>query len=293
MRVTEKAYAKINLFLDVLRRREDGFHDILSVMHSVSLADIINVNADYADQTHITITTDSQELSVDSSNLVYKAAEKYLNYFGIKANVSIQLEKNIPIGAGLGGGSSDAAATLRALNKVFHKADIDQLVELASELGSDVPFCILGGTSVCVDRGENFYQLPTTPRFDFVIAIGESRVSTPKAYASLDDLYNNFLSPRDPMVHGYAQRIGDMIENDTYDIPNYNIFEDVVKVEEILKIKEIMIKNEAEYALMSGSGPSVFGQFADSNKANNACDKLIEAGFTAFVCHSVYPEVDI
>ena len=183
MRITEKAYAKINLFLDVLRRREDGFHDILSVMHSVSLADIINVDAFYAEQTHITIATDSKELSVDSSNLIYKAVEKYLGYFEFNANVSIYLEKNIPIGAGLGGGSSDAAATLRALNKIFCKADIDQLLELASELGSDVPFCVLGGTSVCVGRGESFHQLDTTPTFDFVIAIASCCQFTPPIIA--------------------------------------------------------------------------------------------------------------
>ena len=237
MTVCEKAYAKINLFLDVTARRDDGFHDILSVMHSVSLADLISVDADYSDETRILLSTDSSDLSPDSSNLAYKAAEKYLDYFGIKADVSIRLEKHIPIGAGLGGGSSDAAATLRALNRIFNKADTEQLIELASELGSDVPFCVVGGASVCVGRGETFNQLSTTQKFDFVIAIGEGRISTPKAYAALDELYNNFLSPRDPMVHSYAQRIVDMMENDAFDIPHYNVFEDVIKLDEISKIK--------------------------------------------------------
>ena len=185
------------------------------------------------------------------------------------------------------------AATLRALNKIFCKADIDQLLELASELGSDVPFCVLGGTSVCVGRGESFHQLYTTPTFDFVIAIGDSRVSTPKAYAALDMLYNNFHSSRDTVVHQYAQRIAEMIENNIFDIPNYNIFEDVVKLEEIPRIKEIMAKNGAEYTLMSGSGPSVFGKFNDGEKAKAVCEKLLDDGYTAFVCYSVYPEVDI
>ena len=293
MTVCEKAYAKINLFLDVTARRDDGFHDILSVMHSVSLADLISVDADYSDETRILLSTDSSDLSPDSSNLAYKAAEKYLDYFGIKADVSIRLEKHIPIGAGLGGGSSDAAATLRALNRIFKKADTEQLIELASELGSDVPFCVVGGASVCVGRGETFNQLSTTQKFDFVIAIGEGRISTPKAYAALDELYNNFLSPRDPMVHSYAQRIVDMMENDAFDIPHYNVFEDVIKLDEISKIKEIMIKNEAEYTLMSGSGPSVFGRFKSRPDCERALEILKSNGFSAFMCHSVYPEVNI
>ena len=293
MAVCEKAYAKINLYLDVTGRRDDGFHDILSVMHSVSLADTINVDADYSDATHIVLTTNSPELSVDSSNLIYKAAEKYLRYFDINANVAIHLEKNIPIGAGLGGGSSDAAATIRALNRVFRKADTDQLIELASELGSDVPFCVLGGMSVCVGRGEVFTQLSTSEKMNFVIAIGDTRISTPKAYAALDELYDNFKSARDPKVHKNIQRIIGMLESDTLDIPYYNIFEDVTKIDEIAKIKETMRKNKAEYTLMSGSGPSVFGKFANNDDAKRACDALKINGFSAFVCHSVYPEEDI
>ena len=293
MTVYEKAYAKINLFLDVTARRDDGFHDILSVMHSVSLADLISVDADYSDETCIRLTTDSSEISADSSNLAYKAAEKYFDYFGIKAEVSIHLEKHIPIGAGLGGGSSDAAATLRALNRIFKKADTEQLIELASELGSDVPFCLIGGMAVCVGRGERFNRLSTTQQYDFVIAIGEGRISTPKAYAELDELYDNFLSPRESLVHSYAQRIVDMIDKDTLDIPHYNVFEDVVKLDEISKIKEIMKKNEAEYVLMSGSGPSVFGRFRNSQDAEHALQVLKNNGFSAFICHSVYPEVSI
>ena len=293
MTVRETACAKINLYLDVTGRRDDGFHDILSVMHSVSLADIINVDANYADRIRINLTTNFTELSVDSDNLIYKAAEKYLRYFDIKANVNIHLEKNIPIGAGLGGGSSDAAATLRALNRIFCKADTEQLVELASELGSDVPFCVLGGMSVCVGRGEMFTQLSTSDKMDFVIAIGESRVSTPKAYAALDELYDNFKTARNPEVHKNTQRIIGMLETDDLDIPNFNIFEDVTKLNEIAKIKELMTKSKAEYTLMSGSGPSVFGKFASSCDAECACETLRNNGFFAFVCHSVYPEENL
>ncbi len=279
MTVFEKAYAKINLFLDVTGRREDGFHDILSVMHSVSLADTVSIDAEYSDELTISLNSDSPELPSDKNNLVYRAAEKYLTHFGINANVSIHLEKHIPIGAGLGGGSSDAAATLRALNRIFRKADTEQLIELASELGSDVPFCVVGGIAVCRGRGEKIGRAENaTPRV-FVVAIGEERISTPKAFAELDKKYNDF------KFNSYAPR-GDLHKP-------YNIFESVTNICEITKIKETMIKNGAEYSLMSGSGPSVFGEFKNVCDADDACINLHNNGFSAFVCHSVYLEGDI
>ena len=293
MTLTEKAFAKINLYLDVLGRRDDGFHDILSVMHSVSLADTLTVSVEASDATEITVVTDDPSLPNDDGNIVYRAVRAYLSYFNITAKVKVSIDKIIPIGAGLGGGSSDAAATLRVMNRAFGKADTDQLVDLASELGSDVPFCLFGGMSVCVGRGEMFDQLSISEKMYFVIAIGESRISTPKAYATLDELYDNFKAARNPDVHKNAQRITDMLEGGTLDIPNFNIFEDVVKIDDITKIKEIMIKNGADYTLMSGSGPSVFGRFAESAYAENTCEALISSGYTAFVCHSVYPEVEV
>ena len=293
MILTEMAFAKINLYLDVLGRREDGFHDILSVMHSVSLADTINVSAEASDVTEITLATNDSSLPVDESNIVYRAAGAYLSYFNIDAKVKVTIDKIIPIGAGLGGGSSDAAATLRALNRIFHRADKDQLLEIASALGSDVTFCLLGGLAVCVGRGEIVNQLPASEKRNFVIAIGESRVSTPKAYAALDEMYDNFEAARNHDVHKNTHRIANMLESDVLDIPNYNIFENVIKTDEIEKIKEIMTKNGAERVLMSGSGPSVFGKFADSSHADDACRALVDSSYTAFVCHSVYPEVKV
>lgn len=293
MTVTEKAYAKINLYLDVLGRRDDGFHDILSVMHSVDLHDTLTLSFVESEQTEIKITTNIKDLPVGEDNLVYRAVSKYLSYFSISVKVEIYIEKNIPIGAGLGGGSSDAAATLRALNRVFKKADLEQLIELASELGSDVPFCVVGGLCVCESKGEMFTPISGADNMIFVIAIGDSRVSTPKAYAALDDIYNNFtvaMSEQDLKNH---QKIIDRLNNVGSEIPCYNIFEQVVSFNEISKIKEIMIKNGAEYALMSGSGPSVFGRFSDYDSAKDACLLLQKNGYTAFACRSVYPEVNI
>lgn len=273
MTVTEQAYAKINLFLDVLGRRDDGFHEIYSIMHSVSLSDNLIVTAELSTETNITIETETDELRKDKSNLVYQAVEKYLSYYNIHAKVAVRLEKHIPIGAGLGGGSSDAAATLRALNKIFNLATESELVKISSEIGSDVPFCIAGGLAECTGRGEIIKPLLDIDKMNFVIAIGSQRVSTPKAFAVLDEKYHNF----DLSLYSPAEYSG----------KPYNIFESVIINYEIIEIKEIMKKNGAEYTLMSGSGPSVFGVYADMDSAERAKQKLIENGFSAFTANSV------
>lgn len=272
MTVNEKAYAKINLFLDVTGRRDDGFHDILSVMHSVSLCDEIILTAYASDKTSIIMTTNISDLSVGEDNLVYRAVETYLSTFGINANVTIHLEKSIPIGAGLGGGSTDGAAALRAMNKIFGLAGDDELLVISGELGSDLPFCLVGGTMICRGRGEKMTRPGKSPNLIFVIAIGDERVSTPKAYAALDMKYNNFA----PASYIPKLNTDEM----------YNIFENVTKNEEIEEIKKLMIKNGAERTLMSGSGPSVFGVFADFCSASKAKEILSKNGFTAFVATS-------
>lgn len=291
MTVYEKAYAKINLYLDVLGRRDDGFHDILSLMHSVSLCDALTLSCTESDSTEITITTNDPELPTDRSNIVYSAVETYLNYFGINAKVNIYLEKRIPVGAGLGGGSSDAAATLRALNRVYHKADIDQLYDMAAELGSDVPFCISGGLCVCVSRGEMFTPVSICDEACFVISIGKERISTPKAYAALDRMYDDFKVGMSDEAVANNEKIINLLNGREKNIPVYNIFEQVIRLDEIDTIKEIMTKSGAEFVLMSGSGPSVFGKFSNSFAAETACESLNKAGFSAYSCHSVYPEV--
>jgi len=191
--VLEKANAKINLFLDVTSRREDGFHDIKSVMQSVSLCDYIKLNAELSEVIEISITTNLSDLPLDENNLVYKSAAKYLKHFDITAKIDIDLEKHIPVGAGLGGGSSDAAATLRALNKIFGLATQTELLSMAAELGSDVPFCLVGGTAICTGRGERMEKIQGN-NYNLVISIGNERVSTPKAYSMLDIKYSNFSS---------------------------------------------------------------------------------------------------
>lgn len=292
MIITETAFAKINLYLDVLGCRNDGFHDIFSLMHSVSLSDDVTVGAEPAQNIEISLITNVPSLPVDESNLAYRAVKSYLSYFNIKAKINLTIEKNIPIGAGLGGGSSDAAAALRAMNRLFGKADRDQLLSIASDLGSDVPFCLVGGLAACTGRGERIFSLQQAEPMSFVVAIGESRISTPKAYAALDLLYDKFKAS-DKAEHYSDSRVAEMVSCGNLDLPSYNIFEQVVNSREIDEIKEIMKKNGAEFTLMSGSGPSVFGRFSNIALADEACGELIDKGYTAFVCHSVYPEVEI
>ena len=282
MTVSEKAYAKINLYLDVTARREDGFHDIESLMHSVDLCDIVIISSSESERTEISITTNDPELPTDSGNIVYRAITNYLSFFDRTARVEVNIEKKIPVGAGLGGGSSDAAAALRAMNRIYGLASRDQLYEIASGLGSDVPFCLRGGICLCHGRGEQITSVSSSECMTFVIAIGERRVSTPKAYAALDEKYSFFKEKKEIIS-----------STDIADFPRFNIFEQVIDFDEIDKIKENMIKNGAEYTLMSGSGPSVFGEFKKQAHAEEACDLLLKSGFSAFVCHSVYPEVNI
>ncbi len=291
MTVTEKAYAKINLYLDVLGRRDDGFHDILSVMHSVNLSDAVTVSYESSDTTEITVTSSSPEVPTDKSNIVYRVAEKYLAAYELYGKIHIHIEKKIPIGAGLGGGSSDGAATLRALYRIFGKGNLPELLEISCSVGSDLPFCLLGGMFLCGGRGEKLKKLSFTPNFNFVIAIGKERISTPTAYSRLDKLNNNYVNYQGtPESQMYKKMICDMANNSDVSLPNYNAFEQVTDIDDVLKIKETMTKNGAETVLMSGSGPSVFCYCKDSRESEQIRSALERCGFESFATNSVYPE---
>ena len=280
--VKEFANAKINLFLDVTSKRGDGFHNIKSVMQSVSLCDTLFVSATASDKTEIVISSNLSELQNDENNLIYRSAKKYLVNFSKNAEVKITLEKNIPIGAGLGGGSTDAAATLRAMNKIFGLASEGELLSLAAEIGSDVPFCLIGGTTLCEGRGEILTPLDFDKTIYYVIAIGEERVSTPKAYSELDRQNPLGFAPNDEIAHLLSEIQSGSITGKHC----YNIFESVTNLVSVSKIKEMLTKNGAECAMMSGSGPSVFGIFTNSMDAENARLRLVSEGFQAFTSTS-------
>lgn len=283
--IIEKAYAKINLFLNVTDCRDDGYHDIESVMHAVDLHDIISMDTKDSDKPEIILSSNSPLLSSSSSNLAYIAAEKYLSKYGINAQININLEKRIPIGAGLGGGSSDAAATLRALNKIYNAAKPGELLEIALSIGSDVPFCLLGGTAHCLGRGEIMTAKAVKKKMHFVIAIGNERTSTPEAYRRLDSLYSESGFPeKSELCEKMCSALG---VSDDISSCVYNIFESVTDISDVKKIKEEMMKNGAKSALMSGSGPSVFGIFKSIEDSQLALKSLLSKGYTAFACESV------
>ena len=290
--VRESAYAKINLYLDVLAKREDGFHDIKTIMHAVSLKDDITVSVKRAAKSRVRLTVaGSTRLPTDSRNLAVKAAELFLSSTLISAEVNIKLVKNIPVSAGLAGGSTDAAAVLRALNKAFRKPLTEKrLLELAGELGSDVPYCLLGGTALCLGRGENIERLPEKLRLHLVIAVADEYVSTPMAYAELDRAYGDFKEPRvDNFTACYDAVLDAVKDGSVKSTELFNIFEKAIfpicSVAESIKCD--MRTLGATHSLMSGSGPSVYGVFTDCESAENAVEHFVKQGIRAYYATTV------
>lgn len=290
--VKENAYAKINLYLDVLSKRDDGFHEVKTIMHTVSLADEVTVSVRRSDRSSVRLTVVGQsKLPTDSRNLAVKAAELFLNKTLIGAEVNIKLVKKIPIAAGLAGGSTDAAAVLRALNRAFKKPLTEKrLLSLAAELGSDVPYCLLGGTALCYGRGERIERLPENLRLHTVIASTDEHVSTPFAYSELDRIYSDFTITRTDDSERYYDAIyGSISSGGLTNTQLYNVFENAILPSyngaECLK-KRIMSLG-ATHALMSGSGPSVYGIFTDMAAAESARDILISEGVRAYYAETV------
>lgn len=280
MTVKEKAYAKINLFLDVTGKREDGFHNILSVMHSVGLADEIELEAKKADYSCITLEIKNSDLPADERNLAYLAAEAFLEKTGIEAAIHIRLEKHIPVCAGLGGGSSDAAAVLRALNTAFDRPlSTAELCALAATLGSDVPFCVLGGTRLCRGRGEKMESYPMEPLTVVLCTPHAEKVSTPEAYRLLDEAFDDFKEDRCDL---HEALFSFFAEDPVLGL--YNVFEGVLlpRLPEADEIRAFFVEHGALGALMSGSGSTVFALFEKEEEAEAVVRELPGA----VLCHS-------
>lgn len=277
MVVNEKAYAKINLYLNVTAKRSDGFHDIETVMQTVSLCDELAVSLTPLDRPEVRLSICGADLPTDKNNIVTRAAELYLARSGKVGRIDISLVKRIPVAAGLAGGSADAAATLRAMNKLFNDYFSDsELLELATELGSDVPFCLRGGCAICRGRGELVEPVSTSADLHLVIAIADGeQVSTPAAYRALDAIYSDF---------------DGSVKSDAPDLTEfYNIFENAIfqtcfKAE---ALKRRMIELGATASLMSGSGPSVFGIFDNESTAKAAADTISADGARAYYARAV------
>ena len=290
--VKEKANAKINLFLDVIALRDDGFHDIKTVMHSVSLCDEITVSYMPSAVTKIKMQlAGNRYLPIDEKNLAVRAARLYLEMAHKTALIEIKLDKRIPVAAGLAGGSSDAAATLRAMNRLFGKLFTERaLFKMAAKLGSDVPYCLYGKTALCEGRGEIITKLPDTVRLNAVIAIANERVSTPTAYGSLDEMYSSFDGSISSLGDCYYAELLKSLESGSFaNNALFNIFEGAVlpMCPKAAGIKKRMYELGATAALMSGSGPSVFGIFENEAKAKVACESLRSEKIMAYSVNSV------
>lgn len=260
-----KTRAKINLTLDVLNKRTDGYHDVEMVMQSINLFDELDFNLI---ENEIIISSNSQEIPVDNNNLVYKAAKLLKDRYNYEKGVKIILRKYIPVSAGLAGGSTNAAGTLSTLNKLWGlNIPEDTLLNLGKEIGADVPFCMMGGTALARGIGEKLTILPPLPKFYVVLVKPDISISTAWAYKQLDIEH----IARRPNIKEMLKAIE---ENNINNIANntINIFEQsVMKVyPEIQKIKDQMTSLKANTALMSGSGPTVYGLFSNRNYAGEA-----------------------
>ncbi|MBQ6263181.1 MAG: 4-(cytidine 5'-diphospho)-2-C-methyl-D-erythritol kinase [Clostridia bacterium] len=282
MKLERAAKAKINLFLDVGDKREDGFHEIVSIMSAVTLADTVTLTTGGAEG-GVSVVCGAEGLS-GRSNLVYTAAESFFSATGIPPRgVRFEIEKKIPIAGGLAGGSADAAAALLLLNEAYgYPLDEGQLSTVGANLGSDVPFCIAGGTCLARGRGEKLEPVGSKCRFDILIANGGEGVSTRYAYGALDEAGERERRAPDRLLA--------CLENGDADgaaAELFNSFETVVigSHPEATQARRIMKENGGA-ALLCGSGPSVFAVFRDRASRTRTAGILREKGFRVFECET-------
>ncbi len=249
-----KAPAKINLALDVLHKRPDGYHEVEMIMTTIDLADRVELSLLEQDKIHI--LSHNRYVPDDQRNLAYQAAQLLKDRFDVKKGVLISIEKTIPVAAGLAGGSSDAAATLRGLNKLWGLGlSLDELAKLGSEIGSDVSFCVYGGTALAKGRGEIIKELPPPPTCWVILAKPFIGVSTAEVYRRLDlngtkhpDIYGMIQAIKEHNYQRVCDNVGNVLEGVTLNLHP-----------EVAQIKEQMKRFGADAVLMSGSGPTVFG----------------------------------
>ena len=273
------AFAKINLGLDVLRRREDGYHELRMIMQTIALHDTISL--ELTGESGIRVRTDRGELPTDRGNLVYRAAELLLSEFAPETGVFIDLKKNIPVAAGLAGGSSDAAAVLRGLNRMLDLGlSTEELMRRGVKIGADVPYCILQGTALAEGIGERLTPLPPAPPWAVLLVKPPAHVSTKEVYQQLrvgeitehPDIDGQIAALKNRDLDALASLLGNVLESVT--IPLCPV---------IREIRDDLLQAGAAGALMSGSGPTVFGLFREEKTAEDACRRL-QADKKNFVC---------
>lgn len=283
--VRQKAYAKVNIGLDVLRRRPDGYHELKMIMQTVDIFDDLTFERER--EPGIRLSIEGADLPADENNLVYKAAALMMEQKQIGEGVAIKVTKRIPIAAGMAGGSADAAAAMRGLNTLFEMGySAEELRELGVRLGADIPYCITGGTMLSEGIGEVLTPLPAPPECYLAVAKPNIDVSTAFVYQNLHADSLPFHPDIDGMVKALAagdlKGITDRMENvlETVTVPIYPVID---------KIKRRMCELGAENALMSGSGPTVFGIYKEQKTAKKAAEiireeNLAEAVFATRFC---------
>ena len=277
--MTEKAYAKINLYLDVLGKREDGYHNILNVMTEVksdSFYDTVTVSK--AEGRSMTCTDPT--LTVGEDNLCLKAAKAFFDALGSGDGCFIELDKHLPREAGLGGGSSDAAAVLRALNRLYDGVfTTEELCKIGAKIGADVPFCVKGGTVFATGTGEQMTELPPLTDGVFMIVKPQGGVSTPEAYRLVD--------AKADLLHPSASAFCEALKRgDTAAMMAAvgNSSEDALRLPSCLAAKEQLLRHGAGAACMSGSGSAVFGWFTDRARAEACADTMQHGDVQVRVC---------
>lgn len=287
MTVTLKAYAKINLLLDILSTLPNGYHDLFMLMQSVSIYDIVKVSE--TKNGKITIKCNTDGVPTDEKNIAYKAAVCFFEYTK-KENkgLLIEIEKHIPHAAGLAGGSADGAAVVQALKKMYapHLSD-REVCEICEKFGSDVPFCALGGTMLAQNTGTVLTIMPQLKLPYIVISKPDCSVSTKEAYEAFDTADRIRHLDRGgifrAVIDGDTERLFKAVGN---------VFEQFIDVPERVTIKAIMRENGAKCACMSGSGPSVFGIFENEEDAKKCYEALIKDFPDTFICESSEKGVD-
>ena len=279
--VTIKAPAKINLALDTLYKRDDSFHEVEMIMTTVDLADYITVTE--LEKNEIRLTSNKYTLPLNEKNIAYQAAKLFKKHFKIKKGVEIYIKKQIPVAAGLAGGSSNAAATLKALRELWNvDCSLDELADLGAELGSDVPFCVYGGTALATGRGEKIQSIPSPPKCWVILIKPGIGVSTKEIYEALDTSGREPLAIKEMLVcieqqnyEGICQRLGNSLEEVTF--KRYPM---------VAEIKKKLIQFGADAVLMSGSGPTVFALVRKEYKLRRIVNSL-NGCFRDYEIHAV------
>lgn len=275
--IIRKAYAKINIGLDVLRRRADGYHEVRMIMQTIDLCD--DLFMERMAEPGVRLRTDNAELPTGSDNLICRAADMLFREKGIREGVQITLAKRIPVAAGMAGGSADAAAAMHGLNELFGLGySVSDLQRLGVKLGADIPYCLAGGTMLAEGIGEILSPLPAPPACYLVVAKPDINVSTAFVYGNLHAGSLTYHPDIDGMIdalqaqdlRGITDRLGNVLE--TVTVREYPV---------IAELKELMCREGAENALMSGSGPTVFGIFRRQETAQKAAEALKRSGLAA------------